>query len=483
VTADGRLVLIDFEVSSLAADRARADLAHPGYGAPGDRVGVDVDRYALACLHLGMFAPQTTIPLSYRPAKARELGRLVTQAFPVPPSEMDAAVRTILGPEPTDETPAPALPAGRADWPDVRDALRRAILASATPERDDRLFPGDALQFEPGGGLGLAYGAAGVLYALAVTGAGCFPEHEEWLRRHVLAGAEAGPGFYDGLHGVAYTLETLGRRQDALDTVDLTLGTDWAARELNLWSGLAGVGLNLLHLGGRTGEVGLTDLAYRIVELTAERLGGPDDVPEISGGHHPNAGLLYGSSGPALLLLHAYERTGDPALLDRAADALRQDLRRCTWAGDGTLQVDQGWRTLPYLGEGSVGIALVLHRYLSHRADEEFATALDGLRRVTRCGFFVMPGLFRGRSGLLAAHAMLTRAGGEPDAQTTELIRWLAWHSLPYGGGLAFPGEQLMRLSMDFATGTAGVLFALGTALHDAPVFLPFSEPAAAPRR
>jgi hypothetical protein len=37
-----------------------------------------------------------------------------------------------------------------------------------------------------------------------------------------------------------------------------------------------------------------------------------------------------------------------------------------------------------------------------------------------------------------------------------------------------------MRLSMDFATGTAGVLFALGTALHDAPVSLPFSEPAGA---
>ena len=30
---------------------------------------------------------------------------------------------------------------------------------------------------------------------------------------------------------------------------------------------------------------------------------------------------------------------------------------------------------------------------------------------------------------------------------------------------------------MDFATGTAGVLFALGAALHERPVFLPFIEP------
>jgi hypothetical protein len=477
VTDDGRLVLIDFEVSSLAAERARADLAHPGYGAPGDRVGVDVDRYALACLHLGMFAPQTTIPLSSHPGKARQLAELVTEVFPVPPSTMDGAVRTLLGSATVDETPAPPLPAGRADWPAARDALRRAILASATPERDDRLFPGDIRQFEPAGGLNFAYGAAGVLYALAVTGAGCYPEHEHWLRQRVFAGSGAGPGFYDGLHGIAHTFETLGRRQDALDTVELTLGTDWASRELNLCSGLAGIGLNLLHLGARTGEVGLTDLAYRVVDLTADRLGGPDDVPEISGGDHPHAGLLYGSAGPALLFLRAYEQTGDPGLLDRAADALRQDLRRCAWAEDGTLQVDQGWRMLPYLDEGSVGIALVLHRYLSHRADEEFATALDGLLMITRSGFFVQPGLFTGRSGMLAARGMLSR---DPDGYTTALIRGLGWHALPYGGGLAFPGDQLMRLSMDFATGTAGVLFALGTALHDAPVYLPFLEPAAA---
>jgi hypothetical protein len=35
----------------------------------------------------------------------------------------------------------------------------------------------------------------------------------------------------------------------------------------------------------------------------------------------------------------------------------------------------------------------------------------------------------------------------------------------------------LLRLSMDLATGSAGVLLALGSALHDAPVSLPFLGP------
>ena len=41
-------------------------------------------------------------------------------------------------------------------------------------------------------------------------------------------------------------------------------------------------------------------------------------------------------------------------------------------------------------------------------------------------------------------------------------------------------GEELLRLSMDLATGTAGVLLlALGAALHDEPVGLPFLAPPA----
>jgi hypothetical protein len=204
-------------------------------------------------------------------------------------------------------------------------------------------------------------------------------------------------------------------------------------------------------------------------------------VPEISGGENPRAGLMYGSAGPALLFLHAFERTGDAALLDYAAVALRQDLRRCVRTDDGTRQVTQGWRTLPYLDEGSVGIGLVLARYLAHREDEAFAVALDELRSVTRSRYFVQSGLFTGRAGLIACRAMgpdhPAGSGQDPDPVLAELIRGLRWHALPYGGGLAFPGDQLLRLSMDFATGTAGVLFALGTALHDLPVFLPFLEP------
>lgn len=496
IGGDGRLVLIDFEVATLAVDAARSALAHPAFGAPRDRVGVATDRYALACLCLGLFAPQLTMTLPMHRAKVVRLGEIITEIFPVPRELIDDAVRTIVGEPPeeeaTDESasarpgPVPASGpddfAGWDDWDDwetVGAALHRAILASATPERDDRLFPGDIAQFLTGGGLTFAHGAAGVLWALAETGAGRFPDHEEWLRARA---SDPDPrcslGFYDGLHGVAYVLDRLGHRQDALDVVDRCLREQPEQLGLSLFSGLAGIGLNLMHLAESTGERALREAADRIVDQCADRLGGPDDVPEISGGAGPLAGLMRGSAGVALLFLHAYERTGEAAFLDRAADALRQDLRRCITAEDGSLQINQGWRYLPYLDEGSVGIGLVLARYLNHRQDDEFARAVADIRSVARCGYFVQSGLLAGRAGIIAALGMGLRPGSaDRDPMLADQIRGLRWHALPYGGGLAFPGDMLLRLSMDLGTGTAGVLFALSTALGPHQTYLPFIGP------
>jgi hypothetical protein len=46
-----------------------------------------------------------------------------------------------------------------------------------------------------------------------------------------------------------------------------------------------------------------------------------------------------------------------------------------------------------------------------------------------------------------------------------------------YQGELAFPGHQMMRLSMDLATGTAGCLLALAAVLADLSAVLPLLPP------
>ncbi|WDZ83226.1 class III lanthionine synthetase LanKC [Micromonospora cathayae] len=501
VRPDDRVALVDFEVSAPEAEGHRPGLRNQGFAAPRGVTGTAVDRYALACLRLALFLPLTQL-VRLSPAKAAHLADIITENFPVPRSFLEPAVQEITnaatperngagssgrkaagsGPVTGDAPDGGPLPDLAADpWPAVRDQLARAILASATPGRDDRLYPGDIEQFRSGG-LNLAHGAAGVLHALAATGAQVPADHQEWLvRRAKNPPSGTRLGFYDGLHGVAYALERLGRRADALDVLDICLRQPMDGLDHSLRSGLAGIALNLADLAGRTGESSLLDAALKAADRVVDQLA-DDPGPDLSGGPHPYAGLLRGRSGPALLLVRLYELTGDPTLLAHAGTALRQDLRRCVVRPNGALEVNEGWRTMPYLGQGGVGIGLVVDQYLAHRADEGFARASAAAYRAARSPMYVQTGLFAGRAGIVAYLAATARTPEQRRDLQAQVGR-LVWHAMPYADGVAFPGEQLLRLSMDLGTGTAGVLFALGAARHDQPPTLPFLAPLAGASR
>ncbi|MCF6522296.1 class III lanthionine synthetase LanKC [Streptomyces sp. JJ36] len=540
---ESSVTLLDFEAAAEAADGLRQTVANPGFVAPPDRRGYAVDRYALACLRLALFLPLTNL-LAMDREKAAHLAELAAAEFPVPREFLDEAVAEITGAgrDPATagpvvathaagvaegETPAPApragmrrtartrvpvrdggadrdepaepgqppepgggyLPVHPGDWPRSRDAMARALLASATPDREDRCFPGDIAQFRtPGGGASFGYGTAGVLHALAETDAPDCPEAEEWLLRHAKRPATGTPlGFYDGLAGVAWTLARLGHATEALELAALVTGEQWQELGGELHGGLAGLGLALDSLAETTGEPGLHEVAGDCCRLVADRA--------EAGRSTRRAGLLHGRTGEALLFLRRYERTGDTALLDLAATALRADLDRCVRSAGGALQVDEGWRTLPYLGAGSVGIGMVLDDYLLHRDDDGFRAARREIHRAARSRFYAQPGLFRGTAGMVlylartadtdTPESTSTPDGGAAtgaDAVLRRQIGALARTALPYRGHLAFPGEQLMRLSMDLNTGTAGCLLALGGALQPRPASLPFLPPLPRPQ-
>ncbi|MDQ0772518.1 hypothetical protein QF026_000984 [Streptomyces aurantiacus] len=502
VAPDERSVsLLDFEAAAPIEEDGRQVVAHPGFFAPPDRRGADVDRYALACLRLALFMPVTTLFVIDR-AKAAHLAEVVLGQFPdvpraflaeavaeitrTPAPSRAAAAPIAAGSPPPAATPATAAPsspyaslAEPGDWPYSRDSMVGAILASATPRRDDRLFPGDIAQFSEGGGLGLAYGAAGVLYALSETGAGRYEEGERWLLDHTDPVPPGTPlGLYDGLAGVGYVLDRLGHPKRALDLLDTVLHEKWHKLSSDLQGGLAGLGLVLDELGRTTGEAELEARAAEVARILQERLAEPRRAPRKR-----RAGLLRGASGPALFLLRRYESTGDPALLASAAEALRRDLECCVAQPGGSLEVDEGWRTLPYLGDGSAGIGMVLDDYLALAGDRpdnglgEFERARAGILTAATSRFYAQPGLFQGRAGMIL-HLHRT---GAPPGRIAEQVTGLGWFAMSYQGRLAFPGHQMMRLSMDLGTGTAGCLLALAAALDDEiPARLPFLPP---PRR
>ncbi|MEV6957747.1 class III lanthionine synthetase LanKC [Streptomyces sp. NPDC051207] len=535
VREDGSVVLLDFEAAHHVDEAGRQTVANPGFVAPANRRGVAVDRYALACLRLALFLPLTSL-LALDRHKAAHLADVIARQFPVDRAFLDAAVEEITDgageatvawatagaaisgtaaagtalaatpgtaaaapPEtalaaapgavgtaagtaapgtargPAAEAAGTTAPVRPGDWPRSRESMAAAIRASATPSRTDRLHPGDIAQFATaGGGLAFGHGAAGVLYALAESGAGRDEDGEQWLLERTKQPPSGIPlGFHDGLAGIAWTLEYLGHRDRALDLAEQLIDQPFDHLSPDLHSGTAGLGLALDSLAAATGETALRSAALRCADLAARGTPAGSGQPA-----RPRAGLLHGATGSALLFLRLYERTGDSVLLDLAGDALRRDLARCVRGAGGALQVDEGWRTMPYLGAGSVGIGMVLDDYLAHRDDAEFDRARGEIVAAAQAMFYAQPGLYRGVAGMVLYLARTTAtAPGTGPAAVRRQLDALSWHAMSYRGQLAFPGEQMMRLSMDLSTGTAGCLLALASVYGDPPAALPFLPP------
>ncbi|MEU6237058.1 class III lanthionine synthetase LanKC [Kitasatospora sp. NPDC047058] len=476
VRPDGRLALVDFELAFDLDGGTPPGFGAPGFISPAARTGRSVDDYALACMRLFLFLPLTFL-IELDSAKAAQLAEAAADRFGLPAGwaadlvrDLSAATGGALPPGSTASVRAtasatagsgtgagtgrtPAVPPTPADRRRVMDELAEGILAAATPERTDRLYPGDPEQFDRAG-VDLAHGASGVIHALAVTGYPVPGEHVDWLLRAARDEKVVRPGLYDGLHGAALALDRAGRAEEALDVLARARELTRHRRRLGVFGadlagGLAGIGLNLLHFADRHADPGLAEEALAI----GEEFAAPGGPPLGRG----RVGLLHGGSGVALFLVRLHEHTGDPRWLDLAGGAVARDLASSRLDEKGLL-LTQDNQSTAYLGSGSAGAAIAVRALLRHRADPRLAEAAGQLDRACAAEFFLMPGLFEGRAGLICSLA----AAGHPQLQPQ--VDRLAWHLVRHQDRAAVPGRQLYRLSTDLATGSAGVLLALHAA-------------------
>ncbi|GAA2382438.1 class III lanthionine synthetase LanKC [Streptomyces glaucosporus] len=483
VLPDGDVTLIDYEASFDASDDEHVPaLGTMGFSARCGRRGVAIDHYCMASLKLALFFPFEKLRALDRSKTGRQLD-FVAERFPLPEGYLDP-VREILLADAGADSGTPDLPA--AYGPEAAESMAAGIVASADPSRTDRLFPGDSEQFTLGGAT-FAHGAAGVLWALSTTGFPIRDEHREWLLE---AARTPGPrqGFYDGAHGVAHVLDHLGHTDAAREAVERAVEPSRGVRGIGLYDGLAGIGLNYLHLADRWATSDFDEDIARIAELLDEalRAGRPLAGPwhaspgaAGTGGKTPpvKAGLMRGWSGAALFFLRLYRARRDPAHLDLAVSALHRDLDHCVTTASGSLQVeDPKVRTLAYLDVGSAGIALVADEVLAVREDARLREQLPALLAACAPELVLQPQLFNGRAGLVAALERPARRDPSlaRDGAVRRHLDRLDWYALSYEGHLAFPGHFSLKLSMDLATGTAGVLLTTRAVMGPQGAFLPF---------
>lgn len=478
IGVDGTVTLLDLEMAAPLADDAAVVIGAPAFMAPDGRRGADADRYGIACIKIFVFYPLTSL-FALDPFKADDLIRAAMETFALDETWAAAVHRdlalTRVRVAADDTTREDAV----ARW-DVHDAravrdLQKLIAddlaASADFSREDRVWPGDPLQFAEDG-TGLAHGVAGVVFAQSLVGREPDERALEWIDAALDRPGDPRrphrPGLWDGLAGLAWLNRRIGRATHADAALRRLRRLEFASLGSDLYGGLPGLGLVLLEASDDDPTLVLE--ALEIGGILRARHDTRPPVPAAPKDRRVatgSGGLLRGSSGTALFALRLYERTSEPAHLRLAQDALDYDLAHCLTAVDGSLQLNEGWRLLPYLGTGSAGVGLVAAQLLRHLdTPDRYLEALEGIRRAALTDFVIESGVFRGRAGMilfLAALGQLGHSTAESDEALRHHVAELRLHAIRRPHGIGFPGQGLLRLSYDFATGSAGVLAALGT--------------------
>jgi serine/threonine protein kinase len=347
------------------------------------------------------------------------------------------------------------------DYRAVIDDIHRHVLASATYSRKDRLFPSDPRLFSTNP-LSLAYGAAGIAYALHRISNEVPEKAIEWILQHEVDNREYPPGLYVGSSGIAWCLLEMGLKREAERIFRHTLAHPLRCQSADLFYGLAGWGMTSLRFFLETqDEVYLfyaRQAAAGILETSARDHQGRfwTHKGEV------RLGIAQGASGIALFLLYLYLATGNSEYLSAGHEALEFDLGHAVETKDSGLAWSHSSNSpsplYPYWHFGSAGVGRVALRFYRLLQDERLQSLLEKIFVETDRKYAVFPNQFMGLAGLgefsldmfdLSGDARFL-LGAQKAASGIMLFR-------VERDGIAFPGDQLARLSCDYGTGSAGI--------------------------
>lgn len=355
----------------------------------------------------------------------------------------------------------------------VHDSIQCAARGSIFPA-DYRIFTTNPLN--------VAYGAAGTCLFLHKTSGGLSGSVRDQFR--TLIGAEFmeghAPGLYVGTSGIAWACHQLGLTGEAFRLMDVTYDSPLLGDHADLFYGAAGWGLASLYFHRVTGLQRYLDKALVAADLIKLQLRESEH-----GLHFPDrhgnvfSGLMHGSSGIGLFYLRLHEFTQDPEHLRLAKSLLNHDLGRAR-EENGILQWQRNydkplWE--PYMRIGNIGVGMVALRFFLQLKEPSYLNWAERIADSIKSQYTSQTGMFLGMSGIGTYFLDLFRATGKKTylLEAEGFARKTLLYRVPIGDGIAFPGENLIRLTNDYGTGSAGVGLFLHRLKHKgegSPLFL-----------
>ena len=335
-------------------------------------------------------------------------------------------------------------------------------------QRTDRLFPADPEVFATNP-LSVAHGAAGVADTFFYIEGEVSNKIISWMLRHEIFKDTYPPGLYVGLSGIAWVFWKLGQKELALKLMKMAADHDLLWDLSDIYYGAAGYGLACLYFHKETGDAYWLEQAADIGEKLIRRKNVSDNGsywPDLEG--NVWTGYARGASGISLFLLYLYLVSGDTQFLEIGRSALDYDLGAALEL-EGKLRMPRATADSittthqkvysHYWSDGSTGVCTALLRYISVLGEASDKATLELIIDDATRDYTAFPTLFTGLAGLGNVQLDAFDFTGDPKyvSSARYITRGLLQFQIQKPDGIAFPGEQLLRISNDFGSGSAGI--------------------------
>lgn len=357
------------------------------------------------------------------------------------------------------------------------DKIVNYIKCNAAFNRTDRLFPADPAVFLTNP-LSVAHGAAGVAHALLCLEGKVPDKVISWMLAHDISSEKYPPGLYLGLSGIAWVFWELGLQKLALQLMKTAADHPLLWELPDIYYGAAGFGLACLYFHKETQDEYWLEQAIKVGDWL---IGSKEESNEgyywrdIEGNIW--CGYARGQSGIALYLLYLNLASGKSRFKEAGKKALSYDLGQ-------TKEMEKGLRiprasadslpsphkdiASPYWSDGTAGLCTSLVRYWFVFREIEDKNMLESLMPDTFRSFTAFPTLFTGLAGL--GNLQLDVSDFTGNTQYISEALWIAKGILRFQiknpDGIAFPGEQLLRISTDFGSGSSGIALFLSRLMN-----------------
>ncbi|HEU5229679.1 MAG TPA: class III lanthionine synthetase LanKC [Ktedonobacteraceae bacterium] len=488
----GKIYFVDLEGAWEEGVDAPLSMATPGFAhTPGEENSKKDDIYGLGAIMLATLFPLNSFFEVEPTARQRIVQRFCTilgigqegqqlieaclNNDPMLRPELPDIINTIKHFSVEPATISTCSPITQEELLNTVKGVTEYIRASADLSRHDRLFPADPRVFDTNP-LSVAYGASGIAYALHHLDVKIPATIRAWMLKQTINQEHYPPGLYIGSAGIAWALWDIGMQEAGVRVLRSARNHPLLWDAADIFYGASGYGMACLRLYLGTRDQEWLDQAIQIGNGLLQR----KEVDAERGYYWPDRegrsrlSYAHGASGIALYLLYLHRVTGDHQFLEAGRQGLAFDLSYLHPMEEGYLSTPRGTTEQlekvisHYWFNGSAGVLTTLLRYWQWTKDQTYLHIFELLIKDVCRQLTIFPSLFLGLSGLgnvlLDAYDVLQDEHYLQQAHRT--VPGILMYKLVRPQGIAFPGEQLLRISTDFGTGSAGVALFLHRLAH-----------------